>query len=103
MRASRRSGCPARAAAQPEQRRGALLLNPGGPGADGLPTILVLHQVFTHEINSAHQQAALQLRLLDEYNMVGFSPRGTGASTHVQCATNELARLEGCVVMWIKP
>lgn len=34
----------------------------------------------------------MQLRLLGEYDAVGFSPRGTGASTQLQCATNELAR-----------
>lgn len=78
------------AAGKPEQRRGALLFNPGGPGADGLPMTLLLHQAFSQESKPDHPQGALQLRLLDEYDMVGFSPRGTGASTRVQCATNEL-------------
>ncbi len=81
------------AAAKPEQRRGALLLNPGGPGADGRPMPLILHQIFTHDSNASHPRGALLLRLLDEYDLVGFSPRGTGGSTHLQCATNELAQL----------
>lgn len=40
----------------------------------------------------ASPQGAQQLRLLDEYDMVGFSPRGVGASTRLSCATNELER-----------
>ena len=34
----------------------------------------------------------MQLRLLASYDMVGFSPRGTGASTRLICGSNELKR-----------
>jgi hypothetical protein len=32
---------------------------------------------------------AMNLHLLAEYDMIGFSPRGTGISTRVHCGTNE--------------
>lgn len=79
------------AAADPAQRRGALLFNPGGPGSDGLEQTFSLFWVFGQS-NPESAQGALQLRLLASYDMVGFSPRGTGASTRLHCATNELKR-----------
>ena len=80
------------AAADPAQRRGAVLFNPGGPGGDGLALALLLFQAFGQS-NPESAQGALQLRLLASYDMVGFSPRGTGASTRLNCGTNELQRL----------
>ena len=80
------------AAGRPEARRGALFFNPGGPGIDGLSMTLRLWTAFA-DSNPANPQGAQQLRLLDEYDMVGFSPRGVGASTRLSCATNELERL----------
>ncbi|MGP1683239.1 MAG: alpha/beta fold hydrolase, partial [Giesbergeria sp.] len=79
------------AAADPGQRRGAMLFNPGGPGGDGLALALRLFQAFGQS-NPESTQGALQLRLLASYDMVGFSPRGTGASTRLACGTNELKR-----------
>lgn len=79
------------AAGTPEKRRGSLVFNPGGPGGDGLSTAFTLFSAFAQS-NPDNPQGARQLRLLDEYDMVGFSPRGTGASTQFQCGTNELMR-----------
>ncbi len=79
------------AAGKPDKRRGAMFFNPGGPGEDGLATNLNLFLTFAGS-NPDNPQGAQQLRLLDEYDMVGFSPRGTGASTQLHCATNEHAR-----------
>lgn len=79
------------AAADPGQRRGAILFNPGGPGGDGLGQALSLFSAFAQS-NPESTQGALQLRLLARYDMVGFSPRGTGASTRLTCGTNELKR-----------
>ena len=79
------------AAADPAQRRGVLWFNPGGPGGDGLRLALNLFKAFGQS-NPQSTQGALQLRLLDSYDMLGFSPRGTGASTRLYCATNELER-----------
>ncbi len=79
------------AAANRGQRRGAILFNPGGPGGDGLGEALSLFSAFDQS-NPESTQGALQLRLLASYDMVGFSPRGTGASTRLTCGTNELKR-----------
>ena len=79
------------AAGEPTKRQGALLFNPGGPGADGLWMALHLFWAFG-DSNPESTQGALQLRLLDSYDMVGFSPRGTGSSTRLGCGTNELKR-----------
>lgn len=58
--------------AKPGMRRGALLLIPGGPGGAGLarPT--------THGLR-------LPQEVRDRYDLVGFDPRGVGASTPVSC------------------
>ncbi|QXL83849.1 alpha/beta fold hydrolase [Comamonas sp. NLF-1-9] len=73
------------------QRRGSLLFNPGGPGGDGLNMPFVLRGAFAQS-NPDSPLGARQLRLLDTYDMVGFSPRGVGASTRLQCASNEFSR-----------
>jgi len=78
-------------ATEPAQRKGAIVLNPGGPGGDGLGQALALPAAFK-ESDPANPQGALQLQLLREFDMVGFSPRGVGASTTLTCATNELQR-----------
>ncbi|WP_051237502.1 alpha/beta fold hydrolase [Ottowia thiooxydans] len=79
------------AAGTPEKRQGSLLFNPGGPGQDGLADALSLFSAFANS-NPDNPQGARQLRLLNEFDMVGFSPRGTGASTRLECSTNELER-----------
>lgn len=73
------------------QRRGALFFNPGGPGSDGLAIVANLHDILA-DSNPADTKGSLQLRLLQEYDLIGFSPRGTGASTTLACITNELER-----------
>lgn len=79
------------AASDPATRRGALLFNPGGPGEDGLPLAVMLWSAFKLG-NPASPLGAQQLKLMGRYDMVGFSPRGVGASTRFECATNELAK-----------
>jgi len=78
-------------ARQPEQRRGAVFFNPGGPGADGLRMAGMLHAIFA-DSNPDDSLGAMQLRLLDQYDMIGFSPRGTGESTSLECESDELLR-----------
>ncbi|MET4575200.1 alpha/beta fold hydrolase [Ottowia thiooxydans] len=91
------------AAGTPEKKHGSLVFNPGGPGADGLGLATSLLTAFSNS-NPENPQGALQLRLLNEYDMIGFSPRGTGASTRFQCATNELERtLVTNAVEWDTP
>ncbi len=60
-------------------RKGALLFNPGGPGAQGVPVLPYL--VETDSIPEAIQAA---------YDLVGFDPRGLGKSTPVDCSDEGL-------------
>lgn len=79
------------AAGDSKARRGAIAFNPGGPGEEGLTTGLDFFSVFSIS-NSASEQGAAQLRLVNEYDFVGFSPRGVGASTALKCETDEAER-----------
>ncbi len=55
------------AARDPEKRIGSLLVNPGGPGFGGQILAFAAPQVYSEEI-------------LDRFDIIGFDPRGTGAS-----------------------
>lgn len=61
------------ASQKPQQRRGVLLLNPGGPGGAGL--------------SQPADLAALGIprSVLDSYDLIGVDPRGVGHSTPVTC------------------
>lgn len=52
---------------------GSLLTNPGGPGSSGVDFVL----------NSL--DAAVGADLIENYDVIGFDPRGVGASTPVSC------------------
>jgi pimeloyl-ACP methyl ester carboxylesterase len=56
----------------PGKRRGVLLFNPGGPGAKGRSMPLEKRSEFPQEV-------------LDQYDLVGFDPRGIGASSPITC------------------
>jgi pimeloyl-ACP methyl ester carboxylesterase len=58
-----------------DARIGTLLVNPGGPGVPGT-SIPVSAELYLGE------------ELLDHFDIVGWDPRGTGESTHVDCADN---------------
>jgi pimeloyl-ACP methyl ester carboxylesterase len=65
-----------------DERIGSLLVNPGGPGASGVDFVE----------SSAQTLYSQQLR--DHFDIVGFDPRGVGASTPVECLDGkELDRL----------
>lgn len=59
-------------AAKPAQRVGSLVVNPGGPGAPGTSYAASANDVFGK-------------RLTDNFDIVGFDPRGTGGSSPVDC------------------
>ncbi|WP_354644588.1 alpha/beta hydrolase [Kitasatospora camelliae] len=59
-------------AAQPAQRVGSLIVNPGGPGASGVAMVRSGAKRFDGALH-------------DRFDVVGFDPRGTGGSSPVQC------------------
>ncbi|HET9116714.1 MAG TPA: alpha/beta hydrolase, partial [Pseudonocardiaceae bacterium] len=65
-----------RAASDPAQRIGSLVINPGGPGASGMSTAAILvAQVTGNELGG-------------RFDLVGFDPRGVGSSQpQVRCLT----------------
>jgi pimeloyl-ACP methyl ester carboxylesterase len=63
-------------AADPSERIGSLVVNPGGPGAPGTDYAEAAGQVFRDPV-------------LDAYDVVGFDPRGTGDSSPVDCLSDE--------------
>ncbi|HEX8762496.1 MAG TPA: alpha/beta fold hydrolase [Candidatus Saccharimonadales bacterium] len=60
------------AAANPSERRGVLLLNPGGPGGQGIDMPLWMSAIMPPEISK-------------KYDLIGFDPRFVGLSTPVSC------------------
>ena len=60
------------ATAKPGHKRGDLLLNPGGPGLEGLDM-------------PGTMAPTLPASVLDEYDLIGFDPRGVGHSTPMSC------------------
>jgi pimeloyl-ACP methyl ester carboxylesterase len=58
------------------QRIGSLLINPGGPGGSGVQYAQLSDFAFSPAVRAA-------------YDIVGFDPRGIGASSPVQCLTDD--------------
>lgn len=55
---------------------GALFVNPGGPGVSGISYARAAEVLFTRPV-------------LEHYDIVGWDPRGVGASTSISCMTDE--------------
>ncbi len=62
-------------ALDPGQRVGSLVINPGGPGASGVEYASYASYVFSKQLRTV-------------YDIVGFDPRGIGASDAVACLTD---------------
>ncbi|MGI9597963.1 MAG: alpha/beta hydrolase [Acidimicrobiales bacterium] len=66
-------------ASDPENREGAILLNPGGPGGSGIQFVLgfgpFAGDVFGQEVTQ-------------RFDLVGFDPRGINLSSPVRCFSN---------------
>lgn len=75
------------AAGEPSQRQGAILINPGGPGGDGLTMSLMLASLWSGA-DASTTAGQLLPTIVQRYDMIGFSPRGVGASSRLYCATN---------------
>lgn len=54
------------------ERKGVLLVNPGGPGGSGIELVEQVKDTFGR-------------RVLDAFDVVGFDPRGVGRSSPVRC------------------
>lgn len=69
----------------PEQRRGVLLLNPGGPGGTGLdqPNFLV--------------DRGIPQAVLDSYDLIGMDVRGVGHSAPISCGFTDDLHYYGAV------
>ncbi len=64
-------------AADPDQRKGSLLVNPGGPGGSGIDWVAYAGpDLLTEEIRAS-------------YDLIGFDPRGIARSTPLSCLQNE--------------
>ncbi|QGQ18628.1 alpha/beta fold hydrolase [Cellulomonas sp. JZ18] len=68
-------------ATDPAQRVGSLFVNPGGPGGSGVELAAAADQLFSPELRA-------------RFDVVGFDPRGTNYSTHVQCFRDAQAQAE---------
>ncbi|MFD5506604.1 alpha/beta fold hydrolase, partial [Streptomyces sp. NPDC127051] len=60
----------------PAKRHGAMLLNPGGPGGGGLDLPLMMNELMPKDVR-------------DQYDLIGFDPRGVGASTPITCGLTD--------------
>ncbi|MEU2723182.1 alpha/beta hydrolase [Streptomyces smyrnaeus] len=61
-----------RASGSPAERRGSLLVNPGGPGGSGLPYAVTKRAKLPQSVRRA-------------YDVIGFDPRGVGESAPADC------------------
>jgi pimeloyl-ACP methyl ester carboxylesterase len=59
-------------ASDPGRRAGAIFIDPGGPGISGVRVARAAGQIFTADVRA-------------RYDIIGFDPRGVGASTPVRC------------------
>ncbi|WP_420078954.1 alpha/beta hydrolase [Streptomyces sp. JL4002] len=60
----------------PAKRHGVLLLNPGGPGGSGLDLPLLMDGAMSKDVR-------------DRYDLIGFDPRGVGASSPITCGLTD--------------
>ena len=74
-------------AGQPNQRIGAIAVNPGGPGQDGTGPALFVARAWS-ERSSDYPLGNPYIDILDRYDLLGFSPRGTPPSTSLDCAAS---------------
>ncbi|MCX4695776.1 alpha/beta hydrolase [Streptomyces sp. NBC_01408] len=60
----------------PAKRHGVMLFNPGGPGGSGLDMPLMMNESMPKDVR-------------DQYDLIGFDPRGVGASSPVSCGLTD--------------
>jgi pimeloyl-ACP methyl ester carboxylesterase len=79
------------AAEQP--RAGTIVFNPGGPGADGMG-FAAQHGAAWRYANPTSATGKLLMQLANRYDMIGFAPRGVGASTSLTCSSPEFKEIQ---------
>lgn len=79
------------AAEDPQQRLGAILFNPGGPGSDGL-FLAPIYAAIWARADEGDAVGMLYKQMARRYDIIGFSPRGTGASTPLNCKSDALLK-----------
>ena len=62
------------------KRIGSLLVNPGGPGGSGVDTAVYL--------SYGEAFGGLPTAVTDQFDIIGFDPRGVGRSDPVKCISN---------------
>ncbi|MDR0215451.1 MAG: alpha/beta hydrolase [Comamonas sp.] len=67
-----------------------LFFNPGGPGGDGHLDSIVYSSSLLAMGNENTPIGSIYRKMAENYNFIGFSPRGVGASTTISCSGNEL-------------
>uniref|UniRef100_A0AAU2K5B5 Alpha/beta hydrolase n=1 Tax=Streptomyces sp. NBC_00049 TaxID=2903617 RepID=A0AAU2K5B5_9ACTN len=60
----------------PAKRHGVMLFNPGGPGGGGLDMPVLMNEAMPKDVR-------------DQYDLIGFDPRGVGASSPITCGLND--------------
>jgi pimeloyl-ACP methyl ester carboxylesterase len=68
-------------------RKGAIFINPGGPGGDGLDVAAFLGFRFSFPEPGSPAADILQ-QVSSHYDILGFSPRGLGGSVQLYCGGN---------------
>lgn len=85
-------------AEDPGRRLGTILFNPGGPGADGLNLSVILGSIWAN-VDTSDPVKALYKEMSRRYDLIGFSPRGTGFSTNLVCPSDESLKFEATVAV----
>lgn len=76
-----------------QQRAGAIVFNPGGPGADGMGFAAQNGAAWRYA-NPTSATGKLLLQLANRYDLIGFAPRGVGASTSLTCSSPEFKAMQ---------
>ncbi|MFH0518675.1 alpha/beta fold hydrolase [Streptomyces sp. M41] len=65
-------------ASEPSERHGVLLMNPGGPGGEGLtlPAMILKEKIIPDSVSR-------------RFDLIGFDPRGVGRSAPVNCGLTD--------------
>jgi pimeloyl-ACP methyl ester carboxylesterase len=85
-------------AEDPQQRLGAIMFNPGGPGGDGLYLSIAFGTLWTGS-DITDPIGSLYKQMSQRYDLIGFSPRGTGASTNLTCLSDALFKFEATIAV----